>query len=47
MLKIQKKRNIFEQNTRTKTTKTKDECAGHTTERGSKLSAPLRKIHKY
>ena len=28
-------------------TKTKDEGAGHTTERGSKLSVPLRKIHKY
>ena len=30
-----------------KTQKTKDEGAGHTTERGSKLSVPLRKIHKY
>ena len=28
-------------------TKTRDEGAGHTTERGSKLSVPLRKIHKY
>ena len=36
------KKNTFEQDT-----KTKDEGAGHTTERGSKLSVPLRKIHKY
>ena len=28
-------------------TRTRDEDAGHTTERGSKLSVPLRKIHKY
>ena len=35
-------KNTFAQNT-----KTKDEGAGHTTERGSKLSVPLRKIHKY
>ena len=27
--------------------KTRDEGAGHTTERGSKLTVPLRKIHKY
>ena len=27
--------------------KTRVEGAGHTTERGSKLSVPLRKIHKY
>ena len=26
---------------------TRDEGAGHTTERGSKLRVPLRKIHKY
>ena len=36
------KKNTFEQDT-----KTTDEGAGHTTERGSKLSVPLRKIHKY
>ena len=28
-------------------TKTRNEGAGHTTERGFKLSVPLRKIHKY
>ena len=28
-------------------TRTSDEGAGHTTERGSKLSLPWRKIHKY
>ena len=27
--------------------KTKDEGVGRTAERGSKLSVPLRKIHKY
>ena len=44
ILKETKEKNIyiFEQDT-----KTKDEGAGHTTERGSKLSVPLRKIHKY
>ena len=41
MLKKTRKKNTFEQDT-----KTKDEGAGHTTERGSKLSVPLRKIHK-
>ena len=30
-----------------KTQKLRDEGAGHTTERGFKLSVPLRKIHKY
>ena len=30
-----------------KTQKTRDEGAGHTTERGSKLTVPLRKKHKY
>ena len=35
-------KNVFEQDT-----KTRDEGAGHTTERGSKLSVPLRKIHNY
>ena len=34
-------KNTFEQDT-----KTRDEGAGHTTERGFKLSVPLRKIHK-
>jgi len=42
ILKRLGKKNTFEQDT-----KTKDEGAGHTTERGSKLSVPLRKIHKY
>ena len=39
-----RKKKIFKQ-----ITKTRDEGAGHvrTTERGSKLSVPLRKIHKY
>ena len=41
MLKKTRK-NVFEQDT-----KTRDEGAGHTTERGSKLSVPLRKIHNY
>ena len=40
--KTRKKKKTFEQ-----ATKTKDEGAGHTTERGSTLSVPLRKIHKY
>ena len=35
-------KNTFEQDT-----KMTDEGAGHTTERGSKLIVPLRKIHKY
>ena len=39
--RIRQEKNIFEQ-----VTKTKDEGAGHTTERGSKLSVPLRKILK-
>ena len=42
VLKKTREKNTFE-----KDTKTKDEGAGHTTERGSKLSVPLRKIHKY
>ena len=37
----------WEKNTFEQVTKTRDEGAGHTTERGSKLSVPLRKIHKY
>ena len=42
MLKKTKKKNKIEQHT-----ETRDEGAGHTTEWGSKLSVPLRKIHKY
>ena len=45
MIKILKKtreKNTFEQDT-----KAKDEGAGYTTERGSKLSVPGRKIYKY
>ena len=42
MLEKTRKKNTFEQDT-----KTRDEGAGHTTEQGSKLSVPLRKIHKY
>ena len=42
MLQKTRGKNAFEQDT-----KTRDEGAGHTTERGSKLSVPLRKIHKY
>ena len=42
ILKKTREKNTFEQDI-----KTKDEGAGHTTERGSKLSVPLRKIHKY
>ena len=42
MLKKAREKNTFEQDT-----KTRDEGAGHTTERGSKLSVPSRKIHKY
>ena len=42
ILKKTREKNTFEQ-----VTKTRDEGAGHTTERGSKLSEPLRKIHKY
>ena len=38
---------IDEGKIRHKDTKTRDEGAGHTTERGSKLTVPLRKIHKY
>ena len=40
--KKDKGKNTFEQDT-----KTRDEGAGHTTERGFKLSVPLRKMHKY
>ena len=39
VLKKARGKNTFEQDT-----KTKDEGAGHTTERGFKLSVPLRKI---
>ena len=39
---IEGSKNKFEQET-----KMRDEGAGHTTERGSKLSVPLRQIHKY
>ena len=35
-------KNTFKQDT-----KAKDNGAGHTTERGSKLRVPLQKIHKY
>ena len=42
ILKKTRGKNTFEQDT-----KTRDEGAGHTAERGSKLSVPLRKIHKY
>ena len=42
ILKKTRGKNKFEQET-----KMRDEGAGHTTERGSKLSVPLRKIHKY
>ena len=35
-------KNTFKQDT-----KMRDEGAGHTTERGSKLSVPLRNIHKH
>ena len=42
MLKKTREKKTFEPDT-----KTRDEGAGHTTERGSKLSVPLRKIHKY
>ena len=38
MLKKTREKNTFEQDT-----KTRDEGAGHTTERGSKLSVPSRK----
>ena len=41
MLKKTREKQTLEQDT-----KTRDEGAGHTTERGSKLSVPLRKIHK-
>ena len=37
-----RKRKTFEEVTRAR-----DEDAGHTTERGSKLSVPLKKINKY
>ena len=37
-----RKRKTFEEVTRGR-----DEGAGHTTERGSKLSVPLKKINKY
>ena len=42
ILKKTREKNAFEQDT-----KTKDEGVGHTTERGSKLSVPLRKICKH
>ena len=42
ILKKTREKNTFEQDT-----KTKDEGVGHTTERGSKLSVPLRKICKH
>ena len=42
MLKKTREKKTFEQDT-----KTIDEGTEHTTERGSKLSVPLRKIHKY
>ena len=42
MLKKTREKNTFEQDT-----KTRDEGTGHTTEPASKLSVPLRKIHKY
>ena len=42
ILKKTRGKNTFEQDT-----KTTDEGAGHTTERGSKLSVPFRKIRKY
>ena len=42
ILKKTREKNTFEEDT-----KTKDEGAGHTTERGSKLSVPLGKVHKY
>ena len=42
MLKKTKGKKTFEQDT-----KTIGEGTGHTTERGSKLSVPLWKIHKY
>ena len=38
---------LGENNTFEQDIKMRDEGAGHTTERGSKLSVPLRKIHKY
>ena len=38
---------LAEKNTFKQDTKMRDEGAGHTTERGSKLRAPLCKIHKY
>ena len=42
VLKKTREKNTFEQDT-----KTRDEGAGHTTERGFKLSVPVRKMHKY
>ena len=42
VLKKTKGKKTFEQDK-----KTRDEGAGYTTERGCKLSLPLRKIHKY
>ena len=42
ILKKTRGKNTFKQDT-----KMRDEGAGHTTERGSKLSVPLRKIHKH
>ena len=42
ILKKTRGKNTFEQDT-----KMRDKGAGHTTERGSKLSVRIRKIHKY
>ena len=42
VLKKTREKNTFEQDT-----KTRDEGAGHITERGFTLSVPLRKMHKY
>lgn len=38
---------LGEKNTFKQDTKMRDEGAGHTTKRGSKLSVRIRKIHKY
>ena len=46
MITVIKKR-LREKKTFEQDKKTRDEGAGHTTERGCKLSVPLRKIHKY
>ena len=47
MITILEKRLREKESTSEQDTKTKEEGAGHTTERGSKLSVPLWKIHKY